>query len=80
LRSLVAVLALVTGLVLPPIAFAQSTDVPRVAAIADKARTGLQRHFESLGAFRKQATGPDVPFIPVTDYAGQWRTRSRSSA
>jgi phosphonate transport system substrate-binding protein len=68
-RSLLAGLALVAGLVLPPAAFAQSAGVLRVAAIPDEAPTELQRKFKPLGEYLKKETGLDVQFIPVTDYA-----------
>jgi phosphonate transport system substrate-binding protein len=41
----------------------------RVSAIPDEAPTELQRKFEPLGAYLRQATGLDVKFLPVTDYA-----------
>jgi len=45
------------------------TDVLRVSAIPDEAPTELQRKFKPLGEHLKQATGMDVQFTPVTDYA-----------
>jgi len=69
LRLLVAVLALAAALVAPPAALAQSAGVLRVSAIPDEAPTELQRKFKPLGDYLKQATGLDVQFVPVTDYA-----------
>jgi phosphonate transport system substrate-binding protein len=43
--------------------------VLRVSAIPDEAPTELQRKFKPLGEHLKQATGMDVQFTPVTDYA-----------
>jgi phosphonate transport system substrate-binding protein len=45
------------------------TAVLRVSAIPDEAPTELQRKFKPLGEHLKQATGMDVQFTPVTDYA-----------
>jgi len=41
----------------------------RVSAIPDEAPTELQRKFTPLGAYLHDATGLDVKFVPVTDYA-----------
>ncbi len=49
-------------------ALAQTT-VLRVSAIPDEAPTELQRKFKPLGDYLKKATGLDVQFTPVTDYA-----------
>lgn len=43
--------------------------VLRVSAIPDEAPTELQRKFKPLGDYLKAATGLDVQFTPVTDYA-----------
>ncbi len=67
-RSLLAISALVVGLVPSHSAFAQA-GVLRVSAIPDEAPTELQRKFKPLGDYLKKATGLDVEFIPVTDYA-----------
>ena len=48
-------------------AFAQT--MLRVSAIPDEAPTELQRKFKPLGDYLKQATGAEVQFTPVTDYA-----------
>jgi phosphonate transport system substrate-binding protein len=69
LRLLLAVLALAAALVAPPAALAQGAGVLRVSAIPDEAPTELQRKFKPLGDYLKQATGLDVRFVPVTDYA-----------
>jgi phosphonate transport system substrate-binding protein len=69
LRLLLAVLALAAALVAPPAALAQGAGVLRVSAIPDEAPTELQRKFKPLGDYLKQATGLDVQFVPVTDYA-----------
>jgi phosphonate transport system substrate-binding protein len=42
----------------------------RVSAIPDESPTELLRKFEPLGAYLHEATGLDVKFVPVTDYAG----------
>jgi phosphonate transport system substrate-binding protein len=68
-RSLFAGLAVAASLVLPSVSLAQSAGVLRVSAIPDEAPTELQRKFKPLGEYLKQATGLDVEFIPVTDYA-----------
>jgi len=68
-RSLFAASALVLGLASGHAAFAQSPGVLRVSAIPDEAPTELQRKFKPLGDYLKKATGLDVEFIPVTDYA-----------
>ncbi|MBU1358096.1 MAG: putative selenate ABC transporter substrate-binding protein [Gammaproteobacteria bacterium] len=44
-------------------------NVLRVSAIPDEAPTELQRKFKPLGEYLKKATGLDVQFTPVTDYA-----------
>jgi phosphonate transport system substrate-binding protein len=41
----------------------------RVSAIPDEAPTELQRKFAPLGAYLARATGLEVRFVPVTDYA-----------
>ncbi len=41
----------------------------RVSAIPDEAPTELQRKFKPLGDYLRQATGMEVQFTPVTDYA-----------
>jgi phosphonate transport system substrate-binding protein len=41
----------------------------RVSAIPDEAPTELQRKFAPLGAYLARATGMEVKFVPVTDYA-----------
>jgi len=69
LRLLLAVLALAAALLAPPAALAQGAGVLRVSAIPDEAPTELQRKFKPLGDYLKQATGLDVRFVPVTDYA-----------
>src|SRR5664280_152891 len=69
LRSLFAASALVLGLASGHAPFAQSPGVLRVSAIPDEAPTELQRKFKPLGDYLKKATGLDVEFIPVTDYA-----------
>jgi phosphonate transport system substrate-binding protein len=68
-RTVLAVSALVLGLGQGHIAVAQSAGVLRVSAIPDEAPTELQRKFKPLGDYLKKATGMDVEFIPVTDYA-----------
>ena len=45
------------------------TGVLRVSAIPDEAPTELQRKFKPLGEHLAKATGLDVQFTPVTDYA-----------
>jgi phosphonate transport system substrate-binding protein len=62
--------ALLAGLSLAacPHAFAQ-TGVLRVSAIPDEAPTELQRKFKPLGEYLQKATGMEVQFTPVTDYA-----------
>lgn len=40
-----------------------------VSAIPDESPTELQRKFAPLGAYLHEATGLDVKFVPVTDYA-----------
>jgi phosphonate transport system substrate-binding protein len=69
LRSLLAASALILGLGQSQIACAQGAGVLRVSAIPDEAPTELQRKFKPLGDYLKKATGLDVEFIPVTDYA-----------
>jgi phosphonate transport system substrate-binding protein len=68
-RTVLAVSALVLGLGQGHIAVALSAGVLRVSAIPDEAPTELQRKFKPLGDYLKKATGMDVEFIPVTDYA-----------
>jgi phosphonate transport system substrate-binding protein len=68
-RTVLAVSALVLGLGQAHVAVAQSAGVLRVSAIPDEAPTELQRKFKPLGDYLKKATGMDVEFIPVTDYA-----------
>jgi phosphonate transport system substrate-binding protein len=41
----------------------------RASAIPDEAPTELQRKFAPLGAYLAKATGMEVKFVPVTDYA-----------
>jgi phosphonate transport system substrate-binding protein len=41
----------------------------RVSAIPDESPTELQRKFAPLGAYLQKATGLEVKFVPVTDYA-----------
>ena len=53
-------------------AFSAHADTPavlRVSAIPDEAPTELQRKFKPLGEYLSQATGMQVVFTPVTDYA-----------
>lgn len=50
-------------------ALAQTTTVLHVSAIPDEAPTELQRKFKPLGDYLKKATGLEVEFTPVTDYA-----------
>ncbi len=69
LRTVLAVSALVFGFGQSHIAVAQTAGVLRVSAIPDEAPTELQRKFKPLGDYLKKATGMDVEFIPVTDYA-----------
>jgi phosphonate transport system substrate-binding protein len=69
LRPILAAAALVMGLGHGPLAFAQAAGVLRVSAIPDEAPTELQRKFKPLGDYLKKATGLEVDFIPVTDYA-----------
>ena len=69
LRSLLGASALLLGLASGQAAFAQSPGVLRVSAIPDEAPTELQRKFKPLGDYLKKATGLDVEFTPVTDYA-----------
>jgi phosphonate transport system substrate-binding protein len=66
--SLVAV-AFLIALGHGSIAFAQAPGVLRVSAIPDEAPTELQRKFKPLGDYLKKATGLEVDFIAVTDYA-----------
>jgi phosphonate transport system substrate-binding protein len=66
-RSLLAAFAVVASSLTPLSSPAQG--VLRVSAIPDEAPTELQRKFKPLGEYLKQATGMDVQFIPVTDYA-----------
>jgi phosphonate transport system substrate-binding protein len=69
LRFLLTVSALVLGLGQSHTAIAQSAGVLRVSAIPDEAPTELQRKFKPLGDYLKKATGLEVEFVPVTDYA-----------
>jgi phosphonate transport system substrate-binding protein len=69
LRLLLAVSAIVVGLGQIPVAIAQVGGVLRVSAIPDEAPTELQRKFKPLGDYLKKATGREIEFIPVTDYA-----------
>ena len=69
LRLLLAVSAIVVGLGQIPVAIAQVGGVLRVSAIPDEAPTELQRKFKPLGDYLKKATGLEIEFIPVTDYA-----------
>ena len=62
-----ALAALALTLALP--AAADRPPVLRVSAIPDEAPTELQRKFTPLGAYLHDATGLDVKFVPVTDYA-----------
>ena len=41
----------------------------RVSAVPDESPTELQRKFAPLGAYLREATGLEVRFVPVTDYA-----------
>ncbi|MCS4293470.1 phosphonate transport system substrate-binding protein [Comamonas sp. BIGb0152] len=50
-------------------AHADTPAVLRVSAIPDEAPTELQRKFKPLGEYLSQATGMQVVFTPVTDYA-----------
>ena len=68
-RTLIAAVALLTGLVAAPPSRAQLPGVLRVSAIPDEAPTELQRKFRPLGEYLKKETGLEVLFIPVTDYA-----------
>ena len=67
-RLLLAALAVVASS-LAPLSSSHAQGVLRVSAIPDEAPTELQRKFKPLGEYLKQATGMDVQFIPVTDYA-----------
>jgi phosphonate transport system substrate-binding protein len=69
LRSALAATALLLTLGAGHPAFAQSGGVLRVSAIPDEAPTELQRKFKPLGDYLKKATGLEVEFVPVTDYA-----------
>ena len=62
--ALFATLALAAGL-----GASAQTSTLRVSAIPDEAPTELQRKFKPLGDYLKKATGLDVQFTPVTDYA-----------
>ncbi|MEW5850777.1 MAG: putative selenate ABC transporter substrate-binding protein [Myxococcota bacterium] len=44
-------------------------DVLRVSAIPDENPTELQRKYQPLAAYLAKATGMEVKFVPVTDYA-----------
>ncbi|MEJ5126852.1 putative selenate ABC transporter substrate-binding protein [Comamonas sp. MYb21] len=50
-------------------AHADNPAVLRVSAIPDEAPTELQRKFKPLGEYLSQATGMQVVFTPVSDYA-----------
>ncbi|UXC18498.1 MULTISPECIES: putative selenate ABC transporter substrate-binding protein [Comamonas] len=50
-------------------AHADTPAVLRVSAIPDEAPTELQRKFKPLGEYLSQATGMQVVFTPVSDYA-----------
>lgn len=67
LRRLAAAAAAVASLATP--AFAADPQVLRVSAIPDEAPTELQRKFKPLGEYLSQATGMQVLFTPVSDYA-----------
>jgi phosphonate transport system substrate-binding protein len=69
LRSALAAAALLLTLGASHSAFAQSVGVLRVSAIPDEAPTELQRKFKPLGDYLTKATGLEVEFVPVTDYA-----------
>ncbi len=69
LRSALAATALLLSLGTSHVAFAQTSSVLRVSAIPDEAPTELQRKFKPLGDYLKKATGLEVEFVPVTDYA-----------
>jgi phosphonate transport system substrate-binding protein len=69
LRSALAATALLLTLGASHQASAQSGGVLRVSAIPDEAPTELQRKFKPLGDYLKKATGLEVEFVPVTDYA-----------
>jgi phosphonate transport system substrate-binding protein len=63
----VAVAAVSLLLVVSP-ALARAAEL-RVSAIPDESPTELLRKFEPLGAYLHDATGLEVRFVPVTDYA-----------
>lgn len=65
-RSAVAAVALL--LLFAPAA-AIAAEPLRVSAIPDESPTELQRKFEPLGAYLREATGREVRFVAVTDYA-----------
>lgn len=70
LRHLAAAAAAVASLAtLSTPAFAADPQVLRVSAIPDEAPTELQRKFKPLGEYLSQATGMQVVFTPVSDYA-----------
>ena len=69
LRSALAATALLLSVGTSHVALAQSGSVLRVSAIPDEAPTELQRKFKPLGDYLKKATGLEVEFVPVTDYA-----------
>jgi phosphonate transport system substrate-binding protein len=50
-------------------AFAATAAELHASAIPDEAPTELQRKFAPLGAYLGKATGLEVKFVPVTDYA-----------
>jgi len=58
---------LLASLLVAPV-FATAAEL-RVSAIPDEAPTELQRKFAPLGEYLRGATGLDVRFVPVTDYA-----------
>ncbi len=61
-----AALVLAALVVVPGLAAAAEL---RVSAIPDESPTELQRKFAPLGVYLGKATGLDVKFVPVTDYA-----------
>jgi phosphonate transport system substrate-binding protein len=67
MKSALRVASLAAALVLLPSAV-RAADL-RVSAIPDESPTELQRKFAPLGAHLQKATGLEVRFVPVTDYA-----------
>jgi phosphonate transport system substrate-binding protein len=67
MRSLARPLALAALALAAP--FAAAAAELRASAIPDEAPTELQRKFAPLGAYLAKATGMEVKFVPVTDYA-----------